>query len=285
VDMPTFLQPLAKTQPGKPELTEQFNLLLGGSELCKAYSELNDPIDQLNRFMEQQAMRDAGDDEAQMLDIDYVEALEYAMPPACGFGFSERVFWYLEGVTAREGVMFPQLRRGVDEVTKAIYPDVKLSQSANKVRPNTVRPGQELPAESNYQLAVILNKNVEIGRALNAASHAVSGFVGTLSDPSQLHYLEYRDKTGEYDSIISHHPTIVLQAKDSQELFKAYRKAITENLPVNTFIETMTLGPSLEEMDIVKDKSIEELEFWGVVLFGSTEDVRKVTKDFQLYQG
>jgi hypothetical protein len=235
--------------------------------------------------MEQQAMRDAGDDEAQMLDIDYVEALEYAMPPACGFGFSERVFWYLEGVTAREGVVFPQLRRGVDEVTKAIYPDVKLSQSANKVRPNTVVQGQELPAEGDYQLAVILNKNVEVGRALNAASHAVSGFVGTLSDPSQLHYLEYRDKTGEYDSIISHHPTIVLQAKDSQELLKAYRKAIAENLPVNTFIETMTLGPSLEEMDIVKDKSIEDLEFWGVVLFGSTEDVRKVTKDFQLYQG
>jgi lysyl-tRNA synthetase class 2 len=126
IDIPTFLQPLAKTQPGRPELTEQFNLLLGGSELCKAYSELNDPIDQLNRFTEQQAMRDAGDDEAQMLDIDYVEALEYAMPPACGFGYSERLFWYLEGVTAREGVVFPQLRREIDEVTKGIYPDVHL---------------------------------------------------------------------------------------------------------------------------------------------------------------
>lgn len=126
VDVPTFLQPLAKTQPGKPELTEQFNLLLGGSELCKAYSELNDPIDQLNRFKEQQAMRDAGDTEAMMLDIDYVEALEYAMPPACGFGYSERLFWYLEGVTAREGVIFPQLRREIDEVTKGIYPDLKL---------------------------------------------------------------------------------------------------------------------------------------------------------------
>ncbi|MDB5186262.1 MAG: lysyl-tRNA synthetase, partial [Candidatus Saccharibacteria bacterium] len=127
VDIPTFLQPLAKTQPGKPELTEQFNLLLGGSELCKAYSELNDPIDQLGRFVEQQAMRDAGDDEAMMLDIDYVEALEYAMPPACGLGFSERLFWVLEGVTAREGVIFPQLRREIDETTKTIYPDVKLS--------------------------------------------------------------------------------------------------------------------------------------------------------------
>lgn len=126
VDMPTFMQPLAKTQAGKPELTEQFNLLLGGSELCKAFSELNDPLDQLKRFKEQQAMRDAGDQEAQMLDIDYVEALEYAMPPACGFGYSERLFWVLEGVTAREGVVFPQLRREIDDVTKGIYPDLKL---------------------------------------------------------------------------------------------------------------------------------------------------------------
>lgn len=118
VDIPTFLQPLAKVQAGNPELTEQFNLLLGGSEMCKAYSELNDPIDQYNRFKQQQDMRDAGDDEAMMMDVDYVEALEYAMPPACGFGFSERVFWSLEGVTAREGVIFPQLRREISDVVK-----------------------------------------------------------------------------------------------------------------------------------------------------------------------
>lgn len=126
VDMPTFMQPLAKLQPGNPDLTEQFNLVFGGSEMCKAFSELNDPVDQYNRFMEQQAMRDAGDDEAQMMDIDYVEALEYAMPPACGLGFSERIFWSLEGVTAREGVPFPQLRHEVDELTKSLYPEAKL---------------------------------------------------------------------------------------------------------------------------------------------------------------
>lgn len=126
IDMPTFMQPLAKSQPTRPELTEQFNLVFGGSEMCKAFSELNDPIDQLKRFSEQQAMRDAGDDEAQMLDIDYVEALEYAMPPACGFGWSERVFWSLEGVSAREGVPFPQLRSDIDETTKSIYPEITL---------------------------------------------------------------------------------------------------------------------------------------------------------------
>ena len=122
VDVPTFMQPLAKNQDGDNGLTEQFNLVFGGSEMCKAFSELNDPLDQLGRFMEQQAMRDAGDNEAQMLDIDFVEALEYGMPPACGFGWSERVFWSLEGVTAREGVPFPHLRTELDGTTKQIYP-------------------------------------------------------------------------------------------------------------------------------------------------------------------
>ena len=126
VDMPAFLQPLAKLQPDEPRLTQQFNLILGGTEACKAYSELNDPIDQLNRFVEQQQMRDAGDDEAMMLDIDFVEMLEYGMPPACGYGHSERLFWMLEGVTAREGVVFPQLRTEFDNTTRDIYPDIKL---------------------------------------------------------------------------------------------------------------------------------------------------------------
>lgn len=126
VDIPTFMQPLAKNQPNNNGLTEQFNLVFGGSEMCKAFSELNDPLDQLGRFVAQQELRDAGDNEAQMLDIDFVEALEYGMPPACGFGWSERVFWALEGVTAREGVPFPQLRHEIDPVTRELYPDVRL---------------------------------------------------------------------------------------------------------------------------------------------------------------
>lgn len=127
VDIPVFMQPLAKTNPNDKRLTEQFNLVFGGSEMCKAFSELNDPIDQLNRFIEQQNLRDAGDDEAQMLDIDFVEALEYGMPPACGLGYSERIFWCLEGVSAREGTPFPQLKSQVDEITKDIYKDIDFS--------------------------------------------------------------------------------------------------------------------------------------------------------------
>ncbi len=132
VDIPTFMQPLAKVQSSNLELTEQFNLVFGGSEMCKAFSELNDPVDQYERFLKQQQLRDSGDDEAQMMDIDYVEALEYGMPPACGLGFSERIFWSLEGITAREGIPFPQLRREVDSTTKAIYPELFPPESPAK---------------------------------------------------------------------------------------------------------------------------------------------------------
>lgn len=124
INTPTFISPLAKTNPDRPETTQRAQVVIAGSELCNLFSELNDPIDQLNRFVEQQGMRDAGDDEAMMLDIDFVEMLEYGMPPACGLGFSERVFWIFEGVTAREGVPFPQLRSELDEVTKSLYPNI-----------------------------------------------------------------------------------------------------------------------------------------------------------------
>lgn len=126
INIPTFISPLAKVNPDRPETTQRFQAVIAGSELTNDFSELNDPVDQLARFVEQQQLREAGDDEAMMLDIDFVEMLEYGMPPACGFSYSERLFWIFEGVTAREGVPFPQLRSEIDETTKTIYPDLKL---------------------------------------------------------------------------------------------------------------------------------------------------------------
>ncbi len=126
INTPVFISPLAKTDDEDPRYVQRFQAVIAGSELCNGYSELNDPIDQLSRFVEQEAMREAGDSEAMMLDIDFVEMLEYGMPPTCGLGFSERVFWIFEGVTAREGVPFPQLKTEIDSVTRSIYPDLKL---------------------------------------------------------------------------------------------------------------------------------------------------------------
>ncbi len=126
VNTPLYISPLSKANPERPDTVQRFQPVIAGSELGNGFSELNDPLEQLDRFVEQQQMRDAGDEEAMMLDIDFIEMLEYGMPPACGWGYSERVFWVFEGVTAREGVPFPQLRPDIDETTKSIYPDIKI---------------------------------------------------------------------------------------------------------------------------------------------------------------
>ncbi len=110
IEEPLSLSPLAKTSEENPLVTERFHPIIAGTEMGNGYSELNDPLDQLSRFKEQQSLRDAGDSEAQMLDEDFVEMLEYGMPPACGWGNSERNFWLLEGVSGREAVPFPIIK-------------------------------------------------------------------------------------------------------------------------------------------------------------------------------
>jgi lysyl-tRNA synthetase class 2 len=111
IGIPVYLEPLAKKSYEDARVVERFQVILAGSELGKGFSELNDPIDQRERFMSQQALRDAGDDEAQMADLEYVEAMEYGMPPAFGFGVSERLFSFLEGKTLRETQAFPLMRK------------------------------------------------------------------------------------------------------------------------------------------------------------------------------
>lgn len=114
IEEPLSLSPLAKISLENPLVTERFHPIIAGTEMGNGYSELNDPLDQLARFEEQQSMRDQGDSEAQMLDTDFVEMLEYGMPPACGWGNSERNFWLLEGVSGREAVPFPIIKRKTD---------------------------------------------------------------------------------------------------------------------------------------------------------------------------
>lgn len=107
---PLEISPLAKIDLNNPKKVLRFQIVAGGSELCNAFAELNDPIDQKNRFLEQMKMRAAGDKEAQMMDEDFVEALEYGMPPAFGFGMSERLFAFLMNKSVRETVIFPTVR-------------------------------------------------------------------------------------------------------------------------------------------------------------------------------
>lgn len=111
-DYPIEMSPLTKRHRDNPDLTERFELMVGGKELANAYSELNDPIDQYERFVEQMRLADKGDDEAMIIDHDFIRALEYGMPPTSGMGIGmDRLAMLLTGqTTIQEVLLFPQMR-------------------------------------------------------------------------------------------------------------------------------------------------------------------------------
>jgi lysyl-tRNA synthetase class 2 len=111
-DYPIEMSPLTKRHRNNPELTERFELMVNGKELANAYSELNDPIDQYERFVEQMRLGEKGDDEAMIIDGDFIRALEYGMPPTSGMGIGmDRLVMLMTGqTTIQEVLLFPQMR-------------------------------------------------------------------------------------------------------------------------------------------------------------------------------
>jgi len=124
VNHPVEVSPLAKRHAGRLDVVERFQVILAGSEVGNGYSELNDPAEQHERFLDQAKLREAGDGEAQMHDEEFVEALEFGMPPTCGFGVSERLFSFLMDKPIKECVMFPLLRPKLSDQSVQTSPDL-----------------------------------------------------------------------------------------------------------------------------------------------------------------
>jgi lysyl-tRNA synthetase class 2 len=126
MDYPVEMSPLCKKHRNNPDLTERFELIVNGSELCNAYSELNDPIDQLERFQEQLKLSEKGDDEAMYIDYDFVRALEYGMPPTSGMGMGmDRLTMLMTNQSSIQDVLFfpqmrPEKKEQIDSIGKYI---------------------------------------------------------------------------------------------------------------------------------------------------------------------
>jgi lysyl-tRNA synthetase class 2 len=143
IDYPKEMSPLTKEHRDNPELTERFELMVNGKELANDYSELNDPIDQLERFQDQLKLSEKGDDEAMFIDMDFVRALEYGMPPTSGIGIGidRLVMFMTNNVSIQEVLFFPQMKPekkaiAMSDEEKVVF---KILQKAEKILLNDLK--------------------------------------------------------------------------------------------------------------------------------------------------
>jgi lysyl-tRNA synthetase class 2 len=271
INEPVSISPLSKVEPSDPRVTQRFHPVIAGSELGNGFSELNDPQDQLERFLEQQELREAGDDEAMMLDIDFVEMLEYGMPPACGWGNSERNFWFFEGVTAREGVIFPNLRSEADEVTKKIYSNVSFEDKSRSKQDFTKR------------MVLVVSEDIQDWQVANASSH-MSAYLGRkISHFDTGEFFETKDNK-KYPRN-SQYP-IVIKVASSKELSGLYDAVEKANITHHGFIKEMIETTNDKKIEtILAEKTDDDIVLYGVGVFGNDKEVAGLTDHYELWSG
>lgn len=254
---PVEVSPLAKRSSSDPDYVERYQVILGGSEMGNGYSELNDPIDQAERFKSQQEMRDKGDAEAQMYDRDFVEALEFGMPPVTGFGVSERLFSFLADKPIRETVLFPLLRP--DEQTKDTKQDF------------------------DHKIAIFIDSDLPGWQIMNTSGH-IAAFLGNKMTKDFDTGKSFLSKDGLPLPRNSQHPIITLKAAKAELKYLMDRVRNSGLLYIGFVPEMMATTDDKKLTDLLSQKTDGEIEFAGIGVFGPKDQVEELSKGFSLWE-
>ena len=248
MDHPVDISPLTKRKPSDPEYVERFEMFMNGWEMCNAYSELNDPIDQRERFKAQDALAAAGDEEANHTDEDFLNALEIGMPPTggIGYGIDRLVMLMTDSAAIRDVLLFPTM--------KSLDSDKKSSKSSEGTSEETAKPAEKIDF-SNVKIEPLFEEEVDFDTFSKSDFRAVK-VKECVAVPKSKKLLQFTldDGTGVDRTILSG----IHAYYEPEELVGKTLIAIT-NLPPRAMMGIESCGMLLSAVNNLKDSEDEEL--------------------------
>ena len=248
MDHPVDISPLTKRKPSDPEYVERFEMFMNGWEMCNAYSELNDPIDQRERFKAQDALAAAGDEEANHTDEDFLNALEIGMPPTggIGYGIDRLVMLMTDSAAIRDVLLFPTM--------KSLDSDKKANKTSEETPAETAKPAEKIDF-SNVKIEPLFEETVDFDTFSKSDFRAVK-VKECVAVPKSKKLLQFTldDGTGVDRTILSG----IHAYYEPEELVGKTLIAIT-NLPPRAMMGIESCGMLLSAVNNLKDSEDEEL--------------------------
>lgn len=273
---PVEISPLAKKRSDDPRFVERFEIFIGGIEGGDNWTELNDPLELYERFKDQVDKRAAGDDEAHPMDVDFLEMMEYGMPPTTGLGPGiERLAMMMTETEYIDDVLFfPMLKpAAVTSTQKEIYGEEYLATDKKSKT-------QDL----DNKIVIVLNKELEGWQLTNTISH-IAGFIGSKIGESDFVSQEsFETKEGSRLFANSQYGIVTLTAKPGQ-MYNLLQKVEEHDLIHLAYTQDMIDHIDDKKLsEVFKEKNKPELEYLGIGFYGSKEILDQLTKKFSLYK-